>query len=100
MHRENQNFCAQMMRFNSTANLQPIHDGHRVIDDRYVRLHLQDRCNGGPAVNRFAADDPVGTSFDDRAKSGPHDFMVVRNQDSLHSSGPVDWNHRSHADHR
>ena len=93
MHREDEHFRGQMMRFNSTADLQPVHHRHRIIDDRHIRLQLQGQRNGVPAIDRFPAHDPVGASFDDRAETGPHDFMVVRNQDLLHSDVPVGWNH-------
>ena len=81
------------MRFNSTANLQPVHDRHRVIHDCHIRLKLQGQSNGIPAIDRLPAHGPVGASFDDRAETGPHDFMVVRNQDLLHDNVPVGWSH-------
>ena len=59
-----------MMQFNPAADLQPIHDGHRVIDDCYIRLHLQSQRNGFLAIGRLPAHGPVGASFDDRAKTG------------------------------
>jgi hypothetical protein len=49
--------------------------------------------DGFPAIGRLPAHDPVGASFDDRAKTGANDFMVVRNQYLLHSDVPVGWSH-------
>ena len=92
MHCENKYFRAQMMRFYSAANLQSVHDGHRIVDDCDIRLHFQSQRNGVPAVDRFPDHDPVSASFDDRAKAGPNDFMVIRNQDLLHCDVPAGWN--------
>ena len=49
--------------------------------------------DGFPAIGRLPAHHPVGASFDDRAKTGANDFMVVRNQYLLHSDVPVGWSH-------
>jgi hypothetical protein len=82
-----------MMRPDLAAYLQPVHNGHRVVDDGYVRFDFQGERNGIPAVGRFPAHDPVVASCYDRAKPEPHDFMVVRNQNLLHSAVPMSWNH-------
>jgi len=90
MHGENENFRAKMIRFNSPADLHARHKGHRVVENRYIRLRFQGSREGVLAVDGFSAYGPVRAAFDDRAKAGSHDFMVVCNQYSLHSAVPVE----------
>ena len=73
------------IRFDPATNLQAVHDRHRVIDDGDIRFQLRHQFESFPAVGRFSADNPVGARLDNRAKPGPHNFMIVRNQDLLHA---------------
>jgi hypothetical protein len=37
-------------------------------------------------IDRFSAYDPIGARFNDRAKPGTHDFMIIRNHDAFHGA--------------
>jgi hypothetical protein len=78
-----------MERPEAATDLQSVHDGHGIVDDHNVRPGFQGQRDGLLTIGRFSAYDPVGARFNDRAKPGTHDFMIIRNHDPFHGVVPV-----------
>src|SRR6201991_3903859 len=78
-----------MERLEAAADLQAVHQRHRIVDDHDVRPRLQCQLDSLLAVGRLSADDPVRMRLNDCSESRTHDFMIIRNYDALHGVVPM-----------
>ena len=70
-----------LLNHSADINLQAIQVRHGDIDDGNIRCCFPDQPNGFPAVGRFCNHLHIAALFNDTAKPGPDNTMVICQKD-------------------
>ena len=80
---EDQNFSFWQPGFDLPRRLDPIHDGHRMIDDRETSgAASMAFSTPAPPSPASATTSKLGTMFDDLLQARAYDLVVVSDQDA------------------
>lgn len=82
VHGENEDFCGRRDRANAAGGIDAIEERHADVQDGDIGFEFAGFVDGVASIGGLGAHFPSGAGFEESAKTGANDGMVIRDQDA------------------